>query len=342
MILSSQIVEQVIDGEERGSFVQDLVLARGRDPIAMLRKRSTKASGARATLLLIHGYGQNRYAWHLPGRSFANYLAHAGFDVYSMDLRGHGKSGHFGSRRPKSADEHVREDVPKAVEEIQRISGDNPIWLVGHSLGGLISYAAAPGMQGAVAGIATFGSPFYFTEGTWALAQMGQLLLLADSKWRPQTGWLPLYIWGELMRIGQFFVESPAFPLPFRGFAPRSMEADIYAQHMALAMDRASIEVMTHMFRTAAERRLRRCDDGGIGGFEGMFESLDLPLLVVAGKRDDLAPPKAVEPAYRRSRSTDKAYRLFDAGHIDMLVGKNAPRTTWPALEGWLASRTDK
>lgn len=339
MILNTQIVEQVIDAKERGRFVKDLIVARGAIPIAMIRKRSASTLGTRATLLLIHGYGQNRYAWHLPGRSFANHLARAGFEVYCMDLRGHGRSGHFGSRRPRNPSEHVREDVPTAIEEIQRISGPGPIWLVGHSLGGLISYAVAPALQGAIAGIATFGSPYHFTKGTWALARLGQLLLLAERRVHP-VGWLPLYLWGELMRIGQVFVESPAFPLPFRGFAPRSMEAEIYAQHMALAMDRASIEVMTHMFRTVAERRAKRCEDGGIAGFEGAFEKLDLPLLVIAGTLDDLAPPVAVEPAYRRSSSSDKSYRVFDAGHIDLLVGKNAPRTTWTALEAWLSDRS--
>jgi hypothetical protein len=27
------------------------------------------------------------------------------------------------------------------------------------------------------------------------------------------------------------------------------------------------------------------------------------------------------------------------AGHIDLLVGRNAPRTTWPILEAWLGRR---
>lgn len=339
MILNSQVVEQVIDGGERGRFVKELVVVRRPIPIAMIRKRAATSNGTRATLLLIHGYGQNRYAWHLPGRSFANHLAAQGFDVYSMDLRGHGKSGHFGSRRPISPSDHVREDVPTAVEEIQRISGSAPIWLVGHSLGGLISYAAASSMQDAVAGIATFGSPYHFTRGSWALAQLGALLLLIDGRVQQQRGWLPLYLWGEGMRVLQGFVESPAFPLPFRGFAPRSMEAEIYAQHMALAMDRASIEVMTQMFRTVSERRKRRCEDGGLAGFEGGFEGLDLPLLVVAGNKDDLAPPSAVKPAYQRSLSRDKSYRVFEAGHIDLLVGKSAPHTTWAALDAWLSGR---
>lgn len=340
MILHTQVVEQVIDRQERGRFVEDLIVARGPAPIAMVRKRAAGAHGSRATLLLIHGYGQNRHAWHLPGRSFTNHLARAGFEVYSMDLRGQGRSRHFGAHRPRSAADYVREDVPTAIDEIHRISGARPVWLVGHSLGGLISYAAAPSLGGAVAGIASFGSPYLFTKGGWSLEKLGQLMLFADARLMRQSGWLPLYPWGEVMRVGRAFVESPVFPLPFRGFAPGSMEPHVYSQHMALAMERANLDVMAGMFRTVFERRARGLDHGGLEGFEGAFEKLDLPLLVVAGQKDDLASPDAVKPAFERSRSSDKTYRVFPAGHIDLLVGKNAPSTSWAALEAWLSRRT--
>jgi len=45
---------------------------------------SGKTLGA---LLLIHGFAQNRHGWNLKGRSFVNYLAEAGYDVFYLDLR---------------------------------------------------------------------------------------------------------------------------------------------------------------------------------------------------------------------------------------------------------------
>jgi len=98
MILNQTRVEQAIDKDERGPFVKELVLVRfaatgGLEvPLAMVRKRCANAGGTLATVLLIHGYGQNRYAWHLPARSLSNYLARAGFDVFAMDTTGYGRS----------------------------------------------------------------------------------------------------------------------------------------------------------------------------------------------------------------------------------------------------------
>src|SRR6185503_13122121 len=125
--------------------------------------------GTRAPILLIHGFGQNRYAWHLPARSVANHLAKAGYDVFNLDLRGHGRSRHFGARAPRHVDDYIAEDLPIAVEEVQLHTGKRPVYLVGHSLGGLVSYAAAPSLEGAVGGIVSLGSPYHFARGSLSL-----------------------------------------------------------------------------------------------------------------------------------------------------------------------------
>src|SRR5512133_3375002 len=86
MILNHTEVDQIIDRDARGSFIKELVIVRTRSksgvevPLSMVRKRRAGASETRAPVLLIHGYGQNRYAWHLPSRSLSNHLAQAGFD----------------------------------------------------------------------------------------------------------------------------------------------------------------------------------------------------------------------------------------------------------------------
>lgn len=345
MILNQTRVEQTIDRDERARFVKELVLVRFRSkeagdvPLAMVRKRAEGADGSLATVLLIHGYGQNRYAWHLPARSFTNYLAHAGFEVYNLDLRGHGRSRHLGARRPSHVTEFVREDVPAAIDEIRRLSGPRPVWLVGHSLGGLVSYATAASLDGAIAGVVTLGSPYHFTRGSLTLTLLGHLVLATDRRLSLGHGALELKTWGEIVRLARGFVESPIFPLPIRGFAPGSMEPIVLAQHMSLAMDSGSITVLRNMFLAAAEARRHGHRLGGLTGYAGAFESLDLPLLVVAGTRDDLAPPASVEPAFARSASRDKTYRSYPRGHIDLIMGREAPLTIWPLVASWIAKR---
>lgn len=348
MILNQTRVEQAVNVDQRGSFIKELVVVRHSSaggveiPLAMIRKRSEPLNGTRARVLLIHGYGQNRYAWHLPARSFSAYLAKAGFDVFNLDLRGHGRSRHLGARRPSHVAEFVREDIPAVVDEIRRVSGSGPLFLVGHSLGGLISYAAAPSLRGAISGIATLGSPYLFTRGSIPLTLLGTTMLALDRRITFGHGAVALKGWGELVRAARVFVESPLFPLPIRGFEPRSIEPFILAQHMSLAMDHGSITVLRNMFLDAAESRKSGHRLGGLSGYAEAFESLDIPLLIISGTADDLAPPASVVPAFERSGSSDKTYRAFPRGHLDILIGRDAPTTIWPLLSSWITSRATK
>ena len=105
-------------------------------------------------------------------------------------------------------------------------------------------------------------------------------------------------------------------------------------------MDFASFEVIRALFQGGVrQRRVRTI--GGLDAFAASFESMDVPLLVVAGRHDDLAPPRSVRPGYERSLSKDKTYRILSHGHLDLLVGRDAPQTTWPLLETWLGKRSE-
>jgi len=342
MILHQKQVDQTVDRDERHRFIKELCVTRDPAgvPLAMVRKRSATAQGSLAPLLLIHGYGQNRYVWHLPARSLVNHLARAGFDVYNLDLRGHGRSRQLGGRRPSHVADFVRDDVPTAVEEVQRLAGKRPVYLIGHSLGGLISYAAAGQMSGAIGGVVTLGSPYHFTRGSWSLRLLGTAMLSVDRRMSFGHSVVGLGPLGEAVRLARGFIESPLFPLPIRGFVPGSMEPNVLAQHMSLAMDSGSITVLRNMFLDAAASRRSGHRLGGLTGFADAFEALDLPLLVIAGTGDDLAPPASVAPALEHSRSRDKTYRTFPRGHIDLIVGRDAPLTVWPLIEAWLRART--
>ena len=358
MILHGQIVEQRIDGDERGHFVKELVLARGPVPIAMVRKRLAKsrrsraidsateaAAPTRATLLLIHGFGQNRYAFHLPARSMVNQLARAGFDVYNVDLRGRGRSGHFGAERPSTVLDFVHEDLPTALSEIQEISGARPVFLVGHSLGGAIAYCMAVDRPGQVAGVVSIGTPYHFTLGARWLAAFGSAFLAIDRRFGLPNAAVPTRALGSLMRVTRRFVESPLYPFPLRGFHRGSIEPEVLDQHLALAMDIGSISTMRAMFAWASEVRAANASDAsaqGLFGYGERFEALDVPLLIVAGKHDDMAPPASVKPGFERSQSSDKTYRELPFGHLDLLVGRDAPLLTWPLIESWLGKRAER
>ncbi len=304
-------------------------------PLAMVRKRwEGNAAGTRAPVLLVHGFGQNRYAWHLPSRSLANHLARAGFDVFNLDLRGHGRSRHLGARRCRGVEDYVREDLPTAVEEVQRLSGKRPVYLVGHSLGGLVSYAAAPALAGAVAGIVSIGSPYHFTRGSISLGAIA--VFFRAMAMLPQVNApLPLAPIGLTFRMVRRFIESPLYPIPLRGWHAGSCEPHVIEEHLRLAFDRAGMNEMRSMFEWAAHKQF----GGRESDYVERFEKMNLPLLVIAGANDDLAPPESVRPGFQRSQSLDKTYRALPLGHIDLLVGRDAPLMTWPLVTSWMTKR---
>ena len=333
MILHGNIVQQVIDRERAGSFVKELVVTGGRVPLAMVRKRSVEREGALGPVLLVHGFGQNRYAWHLPARSFANHLATAGFDVFNLDLRGHGRSRHFGATRCRGVEDYVREDLPDAVQEIQRITGGRADVDRRPLAPGLLGYAAAPSLSGAVRGVVSIGSPYHFTRGSLTLGALSYLVRALSMAPLPNAA-VPLFPVSVTMRALRRFAESPLYPLPLRGWHKGSCEPHVLDQHLRLAFDRAAIAETRDLFAWANERRF----GGRDSDYVDRFESMDLPLFVIAGDKDDLAPPASVQPAFAKSRSNDKTYRVLPFGHIDLLVGREAPVTTWSLVRGLAAS----
>jgi polyhydroxyalkanoate synthase subunit PhaC len=366
MILQTEIVEQAIDGERRARFVKDVVAARdGTYPIGMVRKRlaasslpaadddgspvrrspsypSEVAAPTRAAVLLVHGFGQNRYTWHTSRRSFANYLAAEGFDVFNLDLRGRGRSRRFGALQDTILDDYIREDVPAAIRTVLRVSAHSQVYLVGHSMGGIISYAVAGStMRDEVAGVVSFGSPYRFGLGSRFLAFVGPLLYGARlTGIFDRNPPLPIRKLGEHMVKRSWLWDNPRVPIPMRPWTPRSMEPEILAENLSAAFEHTRVAIALGLVGLGSESALKSHD--GLNDYGLAFELADKPLLVIAGSRDALAPPASVRPVYDRSRSSDKTFREFPLGHIDLLLGRDAPQLVWPLVKTWLVSRVER
>ena len=87
----AQSVIQRLDEGRALRLTQNVIHVKGTQSLAVMHKRLPKGN-PRAALILVHGFGQNRHAWHIPQRSFENHLVSEGFEVFSADLRGHGES----------------------------------------------------------------------------------------------------------------------------------------------------------------------------------------------------------------------------------------------------------
>lgn len=346
MILRSEIVEQAIHLDRRNRFLKDVIMTKGTTPLGLVRKRALIANSNepvpnRATVVLVHGFGQNRYSWHTTQRSMANYLAELGFDVFNVDLRGHGRSRHFGAAAPMRIDDYIREDLPAIAHEVQTLSGQRDFFLVGHSMGGLIGYGVAgSSLRPYVRGIATLGAPYRFGRGSAAMT-----LLREFASFLSPTGILdydlplPIRQFGDHLKRRRSFWDLSIVPLPVRGWAPGSVEKPILEEYLAKSFEKTSLRIALDIFRAGQQDEWKSLD--GRVDYRTSFEMLDRPLLVVAGTLDHLAPPDSVRPAYEASRSSDKTYRTFPAGHVDLTMGRDAPTTIWPLVGDWLKERAE-
>ncbi len=104
-----------------------------------------RAAAPRAKLLLTHGFAEyaERYVAHY--NRLVPALNAAGFDVYAFDLDGHGRSA--GARGVA--------DLRKAVADHRaaRAALGGPLFLMGHSLGGLVTAASVAEDEDKVAGV---------------------------------------------------------------------------------------------------------------------------------------------------------------------------------------------
>jgi alpha-beta hydrolase superfamily lysophospholipase len=88
---------------------------------------------AKAVLLIIHGLNEHSGRYD----HFSNFFVNEGFAVYSMDLVGHGKSD--GTRSYVKDFNNYLDDIILYLEKIKQLQPESPIFLIGHSMGGLIS-----------------------------------------------------------------------------------------------------------------------------------------------------------------------------------------------------------
>lgn len=102
---------------------------------------------ARAGLVLIHGFGEHsgRYA------NLVTALNQRGIAIYSMDNRGHGRTP--GKRGFIHSWDELREDVRSLIQLTAVNEPGVPIFLMGHSLGGLIAFEYALHYPGGLRGL---------------------------------------------------------------------------------------------------------------------------------------------------------------------------------------------
>ncbi|WP_309122445.1 alpha/beta hydrolase [Paenibacillus sp.] len=233
---------------------------------------------AKAAVVLVHGQGEHcgRYA-HVAAA-----LNAAGYDVVSGDLPGHGRSG--GLRGHIDRFDDFVDVVSSWIEDARSRRSDLPLFLLGHSVGGLVAarlLQTSP-LAGALSG-AVLTSPAFrlrFPIPAWKEA-LGRRLDGVLPRLRMPSGLKQQ----RVTRSEDVLLATAADPLMVYVASVRFYNELLRAQAAALAE----------------------------------AEAISLPLLLLHGGADEIIAPEPSLDFGRRVASPDKDVRLLPGLHHEIM-----------------------
>jgi len=226
----------------------------------------------------------------------ADFLTGHGYAVYSMDYVGHGHSE--GTRAFLNTLDRPVTDLENYLDQIHASHPETPVFVYGHSMGSLIGLLLCLRRQGELAGMISSATP-----------------LCADQAASP----LMLYV-GQL--ISRILPHLYLVPLDARALSRD--EAVVRAYRADPLVFNQPIRARTASAIIDASRRLRQ-----------QIIHLRLPLLIIHGSADTIAPASGSEYLYQHAGSPDKTLKLYPDGFHEM---HNEPEqaTVFDDMLAWL------
>jgi len=223
----------------------------------------------KAVILVVHGLGEH------SGR-YLNVVDHfvpLGYAVYGLDHIGHGKSD--GEREMVKTFADFTDTLSIFYAMVTESQADKPVFILGHSMGGLITSYYLLDHQEKFKG-AVISAPA--VEVGESISPMVITLSKLMSKVLPKMGMVELDV-SALSRDPNVVEAYVNDPLVFHGKTPARLAAE-----MLSAM-------------------LRVNEDAG---------AITLPLIIVQGNQDALVAPSGAQFLYEMVSSEDKALKLYD------------------------------
>ncbi len=248
-----------------------------------------------AVIAVVHGYGDHggRYV------SLGEAMAARGWAAYVYDLRGHGQSS--GTRGQVKRFDDYLDDTQMYLDEVRRLQPGRPLFLLGHSMGGLIcarlAEERAPDVRGLV-----LSSPFLQLAEAVPPARVAAARGLA-------------VVW------------------PNRDIGNTLQAAQL--SHDKTVVDAYVTDRLVHHVAPARwARETLAAQDAAMAG----AERIALPLYVLYGKDDQVVDVAFIEALFARAASEDKTIRSYEGLYHECFneVGREQ---VYDDLAAWLAPR---
>lgn len=249
----------------------------------------------KAVLLVVHGYAEHSGRY----KNLVNYFVPRGYAVYALDHRGHGRSQ--GRRGYVERFRYYLDDLKAFYNLVREREPGRKIFMVGHSMGGLIALAYALQHQEEMDGLILSGAGVRVGGGVSPLTvALGKLL----SAIAPRVGMVKI----EAEAISRDPAVVKAYvndPLVYTG----KVSARLGAEMLAIAQE---------VERRAGELRL--------------------PCLIMHGGADRLADPDGSRALYERISSEDKALKIYE-GFYHEIFNEPERERVFRDMEAWLEAR---
>lgn len=256
--------------------------------------RSWQPTGKpRAVVAICHGLNAHsgQYLWA------ADQFAARGLAVYALDLRGRGKSD--GDRFfVQNISEYVG-DLATLIALAKSREPGLPVFLLGHSAGGVVSCTYTLDHQAELAGLICEDFAFQVPAPDFALAVIKGLSHIA-----PHAHVLKLH--------NEDFSRNPA--------AVKAMNED-----PLIANEVQPTQTVAALVR--ADERLKK-----------EFPTITLPVLILHGTADKVTKPSGSQLFYDKAGSKDKTLKLYEGHYHDLLsdVGKEGVMAD---IQAWIDAR---
>jgi len=262
--------------------------------VQLLGKRFRPTSSPLALVVFIHGFLEHSGRYH----QLAQTLSTAGYEVVTADLRGHGRSG--GVRVWIRQFAEYLADLEEILRWARNGREDLPLFLLGHSMGGLIASLWATQHPGRLTGL-ILSAP---------AAKIGRILPLAQFLAPLAALLLP---WARIVRLGaKGLSQDPQVVADFL--------ADPLVYH-----DRIPVRTGYEILRAA--RQL--CKTAHL-----LYD----PLLILHGTADRVCSADGSQLLFEQAQAADKTLRLYPGFYHDLFHEPGAAQVIDHVLQ-WLERR---
>lgn len=216
--------------------------------------------------------------------------------------------------------------LPAAIRAVSRDAGGQPVQLVGWCLGGAHSLLAATDPALPIASVAAVAIPAGPPPAPFPGGLPG---MLGD---RPEALLRRAFRYAD---IGGYLRRPHKIVTGFdiAEFLAQEEAVDHFLGMMPAAPGRTAEQVYTAFVRELAPAG----DRLEVGGRRARLADVRVPVLLVAGRGDAVAPVAAVRSVARRLTGSPKLRTVAaPGGHLGVLTGPAARTTTWAHLDRWL------